>query len=161
MSNVTRERGIGIVEVLVVMSIALTAFMTIFQLFQLQIRAERLRREEIRAYALLSESLEAVRSVRDADWTNLSSLSIGTNYYPEILVNSWSLSVVNPGAIDGFTRWIVLDEVRRDASDNIVSSGWPVDSDTLEVIATVAWQSSGATKTKTLTVYLTNWQGKM
>lgn len=132
--------------------------MAVLQLFQLQIRAERLRREELRAYALLSEALEAVRSIRDDNWANLSTLTTGTNYYTEASGASWTLLGADPGPIDGFTRWVVLDEVLRDANDDIVSSGWPVDPDTLEVTAYIEWQSYGSTKTKSLNIYLTNWQ---
>jgi len=148
----------SIIEIVVVVSIAIIGVMSILQLFNVEIRAERLRREELSVYALLAESLEAVRSVRDADWANISSLSTGTNYYPEISGSSWILSNLDPGPIDGFTRWIVVDEVRRDANFDITDSGGVIDADTLKIIAYAEWESYGITKTKSITMYLTNWQ---
>ena len=82
------EKGIGIVEILVVSSIIIVALMAILQLFQLEVRAERFRREELQAYALISESLEAARSVRDEDWSSIDGLVRGTSYYPQVSAGS-------------------------------------------------------------------------
>lgn len=151
------EYGIGIVEIVVAVSIAIVAFVSILQLFRLEIRAERLRREELRAYALLAETLEAVRSIRDDDWSNISSLSSGTNYYPQISGTSWTLSTTDPGPIDIFTqRRVVIEDVLRDGSFNIAGSGTP-DPNTRKFTAYIEWESYGALKTKSLAIYLTNW----
>lgn len=144
------------VEIIVVVAVVMVAFTAILQLFKLQLEGERAKREELQVYALLSESLEAVRAVRDHAWTNLSSLTLGANYYPVISGNAWTLSGTDPGPIDGFTRWITLSSVRRDGSDNIVLSGGTVDSGTLLVTSTINWESRGRTKTRSLATYLTN-----
>lgn len=159
MSNfrLKNQYGVGIVEIVVAASIILVAFVTILQLFSLGIRSERLRREELRAYALLAETLEAVRSIRDDDWSNISSLAIGTNYYPQISGTSWTLSTADPGPIDGFTRrWIIIEDVLRDGNFDIAGVG-TVDPDTRKFNAYIQWDSYGTTKTKSLSTYLTNW----
>jgi len=146
------------VEIIVVVAVIIVAFTAILQLFRLEIRTERVRREEVRAYALLSEAMEATRSVRDDDWSNLSTLITGINYYPAISAGAWVLQGTDPGPIDGFSRWIVLDTAQRDTSGDIVSSGGAVDADTFLVTGHIEWQSLGVTKAKTLSTYLTNWQ---
>jgi len=78
------QKGLGMVEIMVVIAVILVAFTAILQLFNLQVQTERSRRDQIGAYALLSEALEATRAVRDDNWTNLSSLTLGADYYPEI-----------------------------------------------------------------------------
>lgn len=156
------QKGLGMVEIIVVTAVIITAFTAILQLFKLQVQTERAKREEMAAFTLLSESLEAVRSIRDDSWSNLSSLTMGAEYYPEISGNSWVLSGVDPGAINGYSRWIVVNSVNRNASGDIVSppSGSP-DPDTFEIVSYVEWQSNGTTTSRDLTTYLTNWQGKL
>ena len=157
------QKGLGMVEIIVVIAVITVSFTAILQLFKLQIQTERAKREEMAAYTLLSESLEAVRSIRDDGWSNLSSLTMGADYYPKISGNSWVLSNIDPGAINGYSRWVVINSVNRDiASGNIVSppSG-SLDLDTLEIVSYVEWQSNGTTTSRDLRTYLTNWQGKL
>ncbi len=155
------EKGLGMVEIIVVVAVILVGFTAILQLFRLQIQTERIKREELAAYALLSESLEAVRSVRDSNWSNLSSLTMGADYYPVISGGAWSLTLLNPGPTNGYSQWVVLSSVQRDINANIVPSGGSTDADTFGVRSFVEWQSGKNTKTKSLTTYLTNWQGKL
>lgn len=155
------NKGLGMVEIIVVIAIVTIAFTAILQLFRLEVRTERLKRDELRAYALLAEAQEAVRAVRDNNWNSLSSLTIGADYYPLISGGAWTLSSLDPGPIDGYSKRIVLSSVQRDAGSNLVSSGGTVDIDTLKVTAYIEWQSGGSAKTKTLTTYLTNWQSKL
>lgn len=155
------NKGLGMVEMIVVIAVILVTFTSILQLFRFQIRAEYSKREELKAYALLAESIEAVRSVRDDGWSNLSLLIIGADYYPVILSGAWALSTNDPGPFDGYSRWIVLSSVLRDANDNIVSAGGTIDEGTLQISAYTEWQSGGDTKTKSLTTYLTNWREKL
>jgi type II secretory pathway pseudopilin PulG len=159
--NAYHQRGLGIVEIVVVVAMILFAFTAILQLFRLQISGERAKREQLVAHALLAEAIEATRSVRDDDWANLSSLTLDADYYPEIFGGAWTLSSSDPGPIDGYSRWVVLSSVMRDTNDDIVSSGGVVDPDTLNITAYIEWQGSGSTKTESLTTYLTNWQGKL
>lgn len=154
------QRGLGMVEIIVVVAVILVGFTAILQLFRLQIQTERIKREELAAYALLSEALEAVRSVRDSNWGNLSALTMRADYYPVISGTAWTLSLTNPGPTNGYSQWVVLSSVQRDINANIIPSGGSTDADTFRVRAYVEWQSSGNTKTKSLTTYLTNWQNK-
>lgn len=155
------QKGLGIVEIIVVVAVILVGFTAILGLVRFQFRQDRVAREDVRAYALLSEAMEAVRSVRDDNWSNLSSLTKGANYYPAISGSAWVLSGSDPGAIDGFSRRVVFQSAQRNLSSDIVDSGGVVDPDTIGVVGYIEWQSSGRTKTKTLTTYLTNWHAKL
>lgn len=155
------QKGLGMVEIIVVTAVIITAFTAILQLFKLQVQTERAKREELQAYALLSEALEAVRSVRDAGWSNISSLTLGADYYPVIASGAWTLSLTDPGPVDGYSRWVVASSVRRGTNGDIVFSGGTVDADTFQINAYAEWQSGGSAKTRTLTTYLTNWQSKL
>ena len=149
------------VEIIVVVAVVIVAFTSILELFKLQAQTERVKREELAAYTLLSEALEATRSVRDDNWSNLSSLIPGADYYPVVSSGSWSLSLTDPGPIGRYSQWIVVSSVQRDTNDDIVTSGGVVDADTFFATAFVEWQSGGSTRTKSLSTYFTNWQGKL
>lgn len=155
------QQGLGIIEIIVVVAVILFGFTAILQLFRLNIQSSIQSREGLQAHALLAEAIEATRSVRDAGWSNVSSLIPGVDYYPGIGGGAWMLQTTNPGPTDGFSRRIVLGQVRRDVNSDIVTSGGTIDPDTLRVTAYIEWQSGGSTKTKNLTAYLTNWQGKL
>src|SRR3989338_10007858 len=122
------QRGITIVEIIIVIAVILTAFAGVIQLAQLSTRAEDRAKPDAKAYVLAQEGLEAARFVRDEKWTTLENLALDTPYYPEIQGSAWTFSASDPGPIDGFTRWIEVHEVLCDTDDNIASSGTPDDN---------------------------------
>lgn len=152
------EAGLGLVEMIVVLAIILTTLVGLLQLITLERRTQIFAQEETAGYMLAREALEAVRSTRDEDWTNITDLTYATRYYPNLQSNAWVLSSSNPGAIGIYTQWIEVTEVFRDASDNIATSG-ASDTDTAHVTAFVSWtRIGGSTRTIQLETYLTNWQ---
>lgn len=157
--NIKNENGFSMVEMIVVMAILLTTIVGILQVIFLERRAQILAREDASAYILARETMEAARSVRDSDWTNISTLSYSTPYYPQVNASDqWELIATNPGPVGIYTRWVEFEEVLRDANDNIAVSGTS-DADTLKVTAYVEWvRPGGDTRTVTLETYLTNWQ---
>jgi type II secretory pathway pseudopilin PulG len=154
------ERGFGMVEMVVAIAIIVVTFISILQVLFLETRAQILAREDTSAYVVARETMEAVRSVRDSDWTNISSLSYSTAYYPQINASSqWELVASNPGPVGIYTRWVEFEEVLRDIDDNIATSGVS-DPDTRKATVYVEWiRPGGDTRTVTLEAYLTNWQG--
>ena len=102
--------------------------------------------QRIAATALVREAEEAIRSVRNDSWNNISILSTDPTdnkniYYPAISGTKWALS---PGSepINGFTRTIAVSDVYRDASQNIVTQDSPgaiLDPSTRQFLITVSW----------------------
>ena len=154
------EDGLGIVEIIVVISILLTAFVAILQTAVLENKAQTLSRQTIAAYLLARESVEATRSIRDSDWANIQALAYDVPYYPQVNVsNEWELSVSDPGPIGTHTRWIEVSEVFRDGNDDIALTG-TADDDTRKITAYVSWtRAGGDMRTITIEAYITNWQG--
>lgn len=91
----------------------------------------------LEATILLKEADEAVRVVREAGWNNFS---VNGAYHPLISGNSWSL-VSGAETVNGFTRSIVVSDVYRDASGNIVSVGGTLDPATKKAVASVSWNT--------------------
>lgn len=112
---------------------------------------------QIQATLLAEEGAEAVKTIRDANWTNISGLTLDTNYYLSYdnSSNVWSLNAT-PSVIDGmFTRTVVVSAVTRDSNYDIASSG-TTDAGTKKVTITVSWQSPEGLNTKVLSLYIAN-----
>lgn len=157
------KRGFSLIEIAVGVAVLLAAFVAVISAFQLAERRGRGTLEHIQAATLAEEGVEAVVLLRDAGWSNLSSLIAGTPY--DLVWNgaAWATTQV-PQLIDGvFRRTITLGEVhRRDTDKDIVPSNSPdpksVDAGTKKITVRVAWATttpSGGGE-EVLEAYLTN-----
>lgn len=156
-----KNNGFGLIEIIIVTAIVSTALFAFSQAGILSVRLLRNEKENLEATLLAQESLEAVRSVRDESWNNISVLSNSTSYYPVVQNGKWALLSSSPGFINGkYDRYLVFDQVLRDLQDRIASSGTP-DTGTRRVRAITAWQKFGATTTAELVTYLTDFQGSL
>jgi len=155
--NIHPQKGIGMIEVIVCLAIIAISFWTFLELAKYNLRIQEQTQAKMEAMTLAAETVEAVRSIRDEDWNNLASLSLGTKYYPVISANKWTLVSTNPGSVNGiYNRWVVLEKVYRDANDDISPSGTE-DIQTKKITALVEWIDRGQTEQINLTTYLTNW----
>lgn len=159
MKNILQsQKGIGLIEILVGLSIITIAFLSFLVLAQYSLRAQEYSKSKLEAISLASEVIEATQSVRDENWNNIVSLSLETQYYPVISDNKWTLTTINPGPISEiYNRWVILEKVYRDANDDISSSGTE-DIQTRKVTTFVEWDDHGNIKQISLVTYLTNWQ---
>lgn len=148
-----KQTGATLVEVLV--AIALTGIMLpAFAEAILTSDAARPNAERrLQADALEREAMEAVRVVREAGWSNVSTA--GT-YHPVQSGNTWTLTSGSE-TISTMTRQITISDVRRDATGAIVASGGTNDPSTKYVVATVSWSTPypGSLSENT---FLTRWQ---
>jgi len=155
--NIHPQKGIGMIEVIICLTIIAISFWTFLELAKYNLKIQEQTQAKMEAMTLAAETIEAVRSIRDEDWSNLASLSLGTRYYPVISANKWTLTSINPGSINGiYDRWVVLEKVYRDGNDDISSSGTE-DIQTKKITALVEWIDRGQTEQINLTTYLTNW----
>src|SRR3989344_1744694 len=74
--------GFMMVEVLIVSSIITVSILAAMAVSQKSIFVSRQAFHASQAAFLLEEGAEAVRILRDNAWTNISSLTAGTTYYP-------------------------------------------------------------------------------
>lgn len=110
----------------------------------------------IKGGLLAEEGLEAIRYVKGSGWNNLSGIPLNTQRYITLGVSSWGVTTT-PEIIDGiFYRSFIVRSVLRNNSDDIVSSGGTLDSDTLFVESFVSWNWRNATNTVVYKTYVTN-----
>jgi len=143
-----------VVEVLIAASIITVAILATMTVAQKSIFISRQAFHATQAGFLLEEGAEAVRIFRDNNWTNISSLTIGANYYPAFSAGTWTLSAT-PNAVDIFTRAVSIANVNRDnTTKDIVNTGGTLDDGTKLITITVSWLEGGVIVTKTLQFYI-------
>src|SRR3990167_11249546 len=103
------------------------------------------QQQRSQATALLKESQEAVRSIREKGWGNLTD----DTYHPVVSGSSWSL-VAGSENILGFTRQVVISAAQRNSSGMIVDTGGTVDHSSKKIVASVSWDSPLSSKVETV-----------
>ncbi len=158
LSGVEGSSGQSLIELLItigLIAVIIPALLTGF----VAARSGRAQQEQrMKATALLREGQEAVRTIREFDWTAFAALTSG---YPCRLPssNTWSLcSGSDPAVPAGFSRTIQISSVFRDATtDAIVAvcvTGCYNDPSTKLVTTTVSWTNPIPSSINT-TEYLT------
>lgn len=155
-SHTIHIQGFSLVEIIVACAIIAVTAVSLLNVSEkgLELSNRALRQSE--STMLLEEGAEAVRSIRDASWSNISSLTVGTTYYLAYSTNTntWSL-ITTPNTTDIFTRTVVVSSVNRDTNDDIASSGGTLDSRTKKVTITVTFPDSPIdTVSKSLSLYI-------
>lgn len=149
--------GFLMVEVLVAVSIIAISILAAMIVTQKSIYVSRQAFHATEAAFVLEEGAEAVRILRDNAWTNISSLSAGTNYYLKYSLGTWTTSsIATDGVVDIFTRTVSITSVNRDNTTKDISSAGTNDPNTKLVTVTVSWPEGGTTITKTLQFYIIN-----
>lgn len=151
------KKGFSLVEIILAVAL-FTIFITGIVTLVLQgFSSNQLGNEQTIANQYSSEGLEAVRSIRNQDYSNLIN-TVGSGITRNA-GNVWQLSGAN-NILDKYTRIITIGDVNRDVSGNIVPAptGTP-DSDTKKITSTTFWTVVGARNNSiALTSYLTNFR---
>ena len=154
--RISTTSGFSLVEILIAAAIIATTLVSIVGIASQSVSVSHQSLNTYTASTLLEEGAEAVRTLRDTNWSSISSLTNGTTYYPvfSTTTNTWSLSTT-PATVGIFTRSIVLSQVTRNGVYDIASSG-TLDTNTRLVTVTVSWAEGSRTVTKTLSFYILN-----
>lgn len=149
------NKGFMIVEILVAISIITVSILAAMAVAQKSVYISRQAFHATQAAFLLEEGAEAVRIVRDNAWSNISSLTADTNYYPTFSGGTWTLSTT-ANTVGIFTRTVVITNVKRDDTTKDISSIGTDDPGTKLVTVSLSWGEGGVTITKTLPFYIIN-----
>ena len=160
-----KNLGITLVEVIVacsIISLSMFALMTTAQK-GLNLSSNALVKSQ--ASLLLEEGAEAVKSIRNNNWTDVATNVTSYHLFFNTTTKLWSLNTSTTNLsgcipsypIDGvFDRTVTISSVNRDANDDIIASGGTLDAGTKKVVVTVTWTSSGVANTKSLSFYISN-----
>jgi len=149
-----KNKGFSVIEVVIVCSII---FICVFALMSSSAKSIQVSEQSLRqaqATLLIEEGVEAVKSIRDGGWSNISNLTNDIEYYLSFS-SSWSLSINSNSIDDIFTRQITFSPVYRDANDDIASSG-TLDTGTKKVTVTVSFNNPNGVVSKSLSFYISD-----
>jgi prepilin-type N-terminal cleavage/methylation domain-containing protein len=155
--NIKNKYGFALVEILVASSILSILSFSVISATNKGIGLSNSALNYAQASFLLEEGAEVVKILRDNNWSNISNLNLGVEYYVSfnLATSSWIINTT-PNVVDGlYTRKIVFSGVNRDANDDISVSGTN-DSGSRRVDVEVVWSGGGDIKTKVLSFYIFN-----
>lgn len=151
--QIGNKKGILAIEILIAVAIIAVTLTSVLGLATFSLSVSTLMRETTQANNIAQETMEAVRNIRDGDWNKVTNGNHGlTN-----AAGFWDFDGVE-NVINGFTRTALIEDVQRDANDDIVESGGIIDADTKKITVIVSWQEKGRTHDVKIITYLTNWQ---
>ncbi len=154
--NKSFSKGFGLIEIIVGSAILTISLIAISTYFQKTLQLSQDSAKMTQASFLLEEGIEVAKFFRDTSWLNISGLTSGASYYLQFNGTKWATTSSNV-FVDGiFERKLVIDNVSRDANDDIVSSGGTNDADTKKATVSVSWLGRSGTTTKSISTYITN-----
>lgn len=144
--NINKKNGQSLVEVVIAVAISILIIGGLLAAVTMALRSAKFAQNQATATKYAQEGMEAVRSIRDSNW---SSLNTNGNYGLQY-IGGWLFSGSSDTPATGFTRIVTIDDAV------------PPDSNKKKITVTVSWSdASGANHQSRLTTYYTNpavWQ---
>lgn len=158
LSKNKKTKGFALIEVMIACALVATVTITLLSFAEKGLGLSSRSLRQVQATLIAEEGAEAVKTIRDANWTNISNLTLNTNYYLSYnnSTDVWSLSTTANSIDSIFTRTIVFSSVNRDSNDDIVDTGGTTDAGTIKVTVTTSWLSIEGANSKVLTLYITD-----
>lgn len=154
-----RQRGFSLVETLVAFAIFATTIVGLLYVATRSLGVGRVALIQTRAHYVLEEGYEALRHMRDSNWSNIANLTLDNEYSLEFKPSATStwMATTSDNLVDGlFDRSFVVSQAFRDGSNKLSSSG-SNEPDVRKIYLSVKYKNtSGATTTTSLTFYLAN-----
>ncbi|MCX6791618.1 MAG: hypothetical protein NT149_01100 [Candidatus Gottesmanbacteria bacterium] len=129
------NHGQLLVELLVALAVSAILIPAIMTGFIASRQGVAQARQRLEATALAREAGDAVFIVRDAGWSNVAT---NGTYHPVIADATWTL-VTGSAEVNGYTESLVISDVSRDATGNMVTTGGTVDPSTKKITVTISW----------------------
>jgi hypothetical protein len=153
--NVKKDKGIGLVEVVIVSGLVLVIFSGLASVFNFYIKKSVSLTDNIKAEFLATEGLEALRTIRDSSYASLGTLPRDTDRYLYWNGAVW-VATTTPELVDGiFERRFRIFDVYRNVSGDIAVSG-TLDANILKTEVEVSWMDSATTSKRVISNYLGN-----
>jgi prepilin-type N-terminal cleavage/methylation domain-containing protein len=152
--KLTKQYGFSVLEI--ILAVALFAIIASGAVASMigSFSATRLAEEQTQAGMLAAEGAEAVQSIRDQSWNNVTNGAHG------LTKSSGQWAFNSTSDVTGkFTRVITILDVFRDAGGTIVTTGGTLDPDTKKVLVVVSWLAGpNRNNGVTINIYVTRWR---
>lgn len=152
------KNGQSLVEILIALSVGIIFILGTIIAVQMSLKTGK-DSEKVQTSAVLArELMDNIRIFAESSWHNISNLAttsankyyINTSNSPFTAVSGVENILVSTTT---YTRYFYIDDVYRDSSGNIVSSGGTFDPSTKKI--TIVYKWIGANDSKFLITYLT------
>ncbi len=154
------KKGVGLVEVLVAVFIFTIILSSLILISNMYLSGAGDNLKLTQAAYLAEEGVEAVKVIRDNNWTNISDINLGQSYYLYFSTASSTWQATTTVIyVDDFIRSFVLEEVKRNADGDISDFG-DTDLKTKKLIVFVSWFGKTGETTKSLKTYITDIVGE-
>ena len=148
------KKGQSLVELLLVIGLSALLLPALLTGLTSSREGKAQQNQRIQATSLLRETYEAVRSIRNRDWSNIV---INGTYHPVISGTMWA-SASGSITTNGFTRSYSISDINRDSNGAIVPTPTgTVDPSTKKIDVVVSWNQPYVSSV-TSTFYLTRWR---
>jgi len=155
--KINYKNGFGLIEVVVAVSIISSSILFVMFVAQLSQRVIGDGVSRLQAAFLAEEGMEAVKIIRDESWqSGIDSLQAGLNYYLIFNGSAWNATSSPVLVDDVFERTFAVENVGRDANDDIIELGGINDHDTKKIVVSVSWRGRNGTTTESMSTYITN-----
>jgi len=161
------NKGQSLIEVLIAISIAAIVIGASVYGISFMLSSMTSNEQRQTATALAEDLINKVHSIADANWLDIYNLPYKGATSTYHVVASSSLLAVATGTESitinsvNYTLYFSVENVNRDVSDNIVTSGGTNDPSTQKITATVEWLTGGNTARFQVSDYLTRWKNKI
>jgi len=147
--------GFSLVEVILATAIFTIMAVSGVTIILHSFSVNKLGEEESNAHLYAQEGIEAVRSIKNRAWGNLTAGTYGL----ATTGNQWNFLGTSDTKLK-YTRAVIISSVNRDGLGNIVDSGGTIDPDTMKVTTNVNWDFSEARTGNniSLVTYLSNFR---
>ena len=131
-----RNKGQTLIELLITIGLSAILIPALLVGFSVARSGRAQQEQRLQATSYLKETQEAVRIIDSNNWDNL----VDGTYHPIVSGSTWALASGSENISGfGFTRQIVISDVFRDASGNIVANGGTLDPSTKQIVISVSW----------------------
>lgn len=155
--KVSFNKGLSIVEIVIAAGIIATSVIGIVGAIQVYLKIVYANTRETQAVLLLDETAEALQYLRDTSYgSNIATTTASTTYTLYWNGTGYQLATSTISLPYGMSRTILFNTVYRDGSDQIVSSGGSLDTNTKKATINIAWPYKNATTTITSEVLIHN-----
>lgn len=157
-----QKKGALLLELLIVISLLAIILSVGTQAVYVSLQSGKISGERDIAVGLASEALEAVRGATEEKWQNIYDLTKASQHYKTVPSgNKWTLATGDETiAINNasYTRYVVIENVSRDASTRMIDTGTNYDPSTQKVTVTVSWPYADPV---VMTDYFIRWRNKV
>lgn len=163
--QVSSSSGQSLIGILLTIAIGALVLVLGAQIIQTSLKVSESTRQKNVAYQLAQESFEATKAIAQEDWHLIYDATVDQEYYLDNSEGKWALSTNTDYKTftfgkDTFSRWIVFNNVSRDASGDIeaVYNADRDDPSTRKVAVSVTLNSIQKIN---WSYYLTRWENEI